>query len=343
MRYNKIKIEDFNYLKRHMDSSDVDYIIECHKKLIGKKTEDNHSKINNCGIEAIRYLLNVDWGRSIVYKYDDGAIDFMKSRYLSNYIKHELKKMLGKMNYYAKNDDFYNDNIKKLLNSDKILNEMSEEEIKFIFNHLKYCMSNIEVKYNIDTKIVECFNLLLYKLDGKGVTSLLKDDNYINKTSLANHILLTSGLNDRSSFYSGRGVNYSDLSDKHLLEIFRKLIKIDLNYAINFVNMIMDMKTLGATEFIDSFKELAQNNFSLDDLRIKRCNISLDGIHSKARDVVAYASIINSYNKEDEYYQIRQSDRMKSSFLSYVRTILEKINPRLNEEIQSGYIYRRRY
>lgn len=343
MKFNEIKMDDFNYLKRNMDSSDINYIIDCHKKLIGKKAQDKYSKINDCGVDAIRYLLKIDWGRSIVYKYSNGTIDFMKSRYLSNYIKHKLKKMLGEMDSYAKNNEFYNDIMKKLLNSNKVLNDMSEEEIKYIFGHLKYCMSKREVTYNVDTKIVECFNLLLYKLDGKGIVSLLKDNNYINKITLANHILLTSGLNDRASFYSGRGVNYSDLSDKHLLEIFRKLIKIDLNYGVNFVNMIMDMKTLGATEFIETFKEFAKNNFNLENFYIKQSNISLEDVHGEARNIVAFASIISSRNKEDEYYQIRQSERMKSSFLFYVRSILEDINPRLNDEIQAGYVYRRRW
>ena len=343
MKNNEIKMGHFEFLKGYMNSSCINYIIESHKELIGKKAKDKYTEINDCGVEMIRHLLNRDWGRSIVYEYSDAAKNFMNSKYLSNYIKHELKKMLGKMNYYAKTNDYYNDDMKKLLNSNKTLNEMDENEIKYIFNHLKFCMYNKELKLYVDTKIVECFNLLLYKLDGKGINSLLKDDNYINKTSLANHILLTSGLSERASFYSGRGVNYGDLSDKHLLEIFRKLIKLDLNYAVNFVKMVMEMKTLGATEFINSFKDLVNHNFNFEESKTNDKNISLDDVHGEARNIVAFASILSSYNKEDEDYQIRQSDRMKGSFLFYVKSILEEINPKLSEEIKNiGYVYRRR-
>ena len=274
MNFNEVTLERYYNLQRYINSCNINDIIEVHKELKGKNAKDEITRINDCGIKYIYELLMVDWGRSIVYEYSDAAKDFMNSKYLSNYIKYELKKMLCKMNYYAENNYFYNENIKRILNSNKSLNEMNEDEIKYIFSHLKSCMSKREISSQVDTKIVECFNLLLYKLNGEGVKSLLKDNNYISKSTLANHILLTSGLNNRASFYSGRGVNYSDLSDKHLTEIFRKLTKIDINYAINFMDMVLNIKTLGATEFINAFKDLAENNFNLENLKTKTSNVS---------------------------------------------------------------------
>ena len=339
MKYNEIKMEEFDNLKIKMNGKNINNIIEIHKKLIGKKAKDKYFEINDCGLKALWYLLNIDWGRSIVFQYNSGAIDFIKSKYLSDYIKNELKTMLGKMNYYSKTNDYYNDNMKNLLNSNKSLNEMSEEEIKYIYNHLKKCMYNKNLTSNIDTTIVSCFKLLLYKLDGKGIASLLKDDNFITKTTLADHILLTTGLNNRSSYYSGRGVNNRDLSNKNLTEIFRKLIKIDFNYGVNFIKMIMEMKTLGATEFIDSFKELAENNFNFEDVKIKNSNISLDNVYDEDRNVVAIMSILSS-NKEDMGYQIHLSNQMKRAFLNDIRVVLKEINPEMSEIIQKKYINR---
>lgn len=320
MKSNEIKLDDYVILKNNMTSSNIDSIIESHKKLIGKKVNVNKPAINNCGIEALMYLLTLDWGRNIVYQYNDASKDFMKSKYLSNYIKYELKKMLVKMNYYADSDKYCNDKIKKLLNSNKTLSDMTEEEIKYLFSHVKESISNFEVPNKVDTKIANCFNELLYKLDGEGIKSLLKDDEFIEKSSLVSHILLTSGLSNRSKYYSGRGVNFIDLDQRNLLEIFKKLLKIDINYAISFVNMVMELKTLSATEFIESFELLAKENFDLNNYRAH-----------KNYELV-------EYDNDD----IMGTNIMKNYFLTDVKDILEGINPKLNSKIEYGYIYRRR-
>lgn len=338
MRNNEITLDKFYNLKRYINAYNINDIIDAHKKLIGKNAKDETTRINDCGIKFIYELLMVDWGRSFVYEYTDAAKDFMNSKYLSNYIKHELKKMLGKMNYYTKSNDFYNEIMKKLLNSNKAFNDMNKNEIKYLYFHLKKCMSNKEITSKVDTRIARCFNLLLYKLNGEGVKSLLKDEECISKSKLANHILLTSGLNDRASYYSGRGVNYSDLSDKHLTEIFIKLSRIDINYAINFMNMVIDMKTLGATEFINSFKELVKNNFNIMDTKLTNNNVSLDDVHGETRDVVAFLSIISSRDKDDEEYQILQSDRMKRAFLIDIKNMMKKSNLKLYKKIENTYI-----
>ena len=60
-----------------------------------------------------------------------------------------------------------------------------------------------------------------------------------------NQILATSGVHPVASYYSGRGVNLGDLSDSHLVSIFKKLLKYDVTYAYNFVELIQKMNILG--------------------------------------------------------------------------------------------------
>ena len=164
MKFNEIKMDDFNYLKRNMDSSDINYITDCHKKLIGKKAQDKYSKINDCGVEAIRYLLKIDWGRSIVYEYEKGAIDFMKSRYLSNYINNS--NINYKLNVDFTNKELEIENVQALINnntnniqsilhdSEVIIislgnNDYKTEEYKTILEELNNLFNSIR---NINTK-----------------------------------------------------------------------------------------------------------------------------------------------------------------------------------------------
>ncbi len=44
--------------------------------------------------------------------------------------------------------------------------------------------------------------------------------------------LATSGVHPVASYYSGRGVNLGDLSDSHLVSIFKKLLKYDVTLCL---------------------------------------------------------------------------------------------------------------
>ena len=92
MNFNEVTLERYYNLQRYINSCNINDIIEAHKELKGKNAKDEITRINDCGIKFIYELLMVDWGRSIVYEYSDAAKDFMNSKYLSNYIKYELKK-----------------------------------------------------------------------------------------------------------------------------------------------------------------------------------------------------------------------------------------------------------
>ena len=52
----------------------MEELINAHSYLIGKDCES----YNDCGAEFIESFLNRDWGRSIVYQYNDGDVPKMK-------------------------------------------------------------------------------------------------------------------------------------------------------------------------------------------------------------------------------------------------------------------------
>lgn len=308
-------------------------LIETHQKLIGKTCKNDYYKIEDCGVEFIRKFLSRDKGRTFAYNYQEGAQKFIQSKYLSDYFKNSIKELLK---YEILSNECIN-----ALNSDKTINEMTENEIKAIYSSIKefYSKSN-----STKANIASYFLTFLYKLSGEGVCSFIK--NNVSNYDLANHILLTSGLSDRASYYSGRGVNYSDLNDKNLVAIFNKLVKINPNYAINFVEMVSKMKNLGATPFINTFKNFADNGFKVQYSDIEESNVSLDGLYDESRNTVAYLSIISTMSRRDDDYQIMASSQIKNLFILRVSPILMQINPNFikqyNNLYESNYIPKRR-
>jgi len=137
---------------------------------------------------------------------------------------------------------------------------------------------------------------------------------------------------------------FSDRNDEREKESATTSEKIDIScykcliLTNNFMNMVIDMKILGATEFINSFKELVKNNFNIMDTKITNNNVSLDDVHGETRDVVAFLSIISSRDRDDEEYQILQSDRMKRAFLIDIKNMMKKSDLKLYKKIENTYI-----
>ena len=306
-----ISFEEYSNIKDNIDSmTSEEELIETHKKLIGRNMKSSYYEIKDCGVDFIRILLSLDWGRSIVYDYTDGAKSFIQSKYLSDYFKNSIKKL------------FPNASIEDL-NSDKLINDMSEEDIRSIYHMITEYLHNTDKREsNISYHILN----YLFKLNGNGVTSFIK--NNMNNRDIANHILLTSGLSDRASYYSGRGVG--DLDAYNLAAIFNKLLTLDKKYAIEFVKMVNKMKTLGATEFIITFKNFANNNFEANDLDIEESNNSLEGLYDRSRDVVAFLSVYMTMERgNDIEYQISASDAIKELFLSLINDSLDTLYPEI--------------
>lgn len=313
--YTQISVDDYRKIEAGIDSMCSEKnLIETHKKLVGKSCKNDYYHIKDCGTEFIKKFLSRDWGRSIVYRYSQGAENFIHSKYLSDYFKSNIKELLI--------DEDLSDEVVNAIDSDKLINDMSEEELNAIYSAIKefYNKQMRSEKVNVANH----FMSLLYKLDGKGVVSFIK--NNVTNSDLASHILLTSGLSDRASYYSGRGVNYGDLNEKNLVAIFEKLLKLDVCYAAEFAEMVCQMKTLGATEFINSFVNFAANGFKANTL-IEESNISLDGVYEKTRDTVAFISIVSAMSRgNDMESQINDSEEMKHSFISTIRPVLEEVN-----------------
>lgn len=331
----EISMDTYKEIESRIDSAmSEEVLIEAHKKLVDKSCKGDYREIEDCGLSFINEFLLRDWG--IVYEYSKGAQEFIKSEYLSNYFKQRLEKMFIEFDKIAGVTCFYTPTMEKILNSSKTINDMNEKEIKYIYFQLKaYMADNNRYKLLIkkDYETVSSFVNLLYKLDGTGVVAYLKDDNCITKRELGVHILRTSGLTDRASYYFGRGVNYRDLNEKKLVSIFNKLFKIDVDYGINFVNMVCQMKTLGATEFINSFINFASNGFKSDGLNIEDSNISLDGLDGESRYIVAQISVIRTMNRRK--VQDYESEQMKNSFIARIKPVLQSINfnyDRLDEQ-----------
>lgn len=324
--YTEISMDDYEKIESRIDSMTTEEeLIESHKRLAGKTCKTDYYEIKDCGVEFIKKFLSRDWGRSIVYRYSQGAENFIQSKYLSDYFKTSIRELLS--------SEELSEEVVNAINSDKLINEMSAEELSGIYSSIRdfYRKSEQETS-NIAGSIMS----FLYKLNGKGVVSFIK--NNVNNRDLASHILLTSGLNDRASYYSGRGVNYGDLNEKNLIAIFGKLLKLDQSYATEFVEMVKQMKTLGATEFINSFMNFAASGFKSEYLKNEDSNISLDGLYGQARDTVAFVSIFSAMSRgNDMDYQISASEGMKHSFISRIRPILMEINPEFTYDYNQSY------
>ena len=324
--YIEISMDDYNKIKSRIDLMITEEeLIESHKRLVGKTCKSDYYEIKDCGAEFIKELLSRDWKRSIFYHYSQGAENFIQSKYLSDYFKSSIRELLS--------SEELSEEVINAINSDKLINEMSAEELSGIYSSISdfYRKSEQETS-NIAGSIMS----FLYKLNGKGVVSFIK--NNVNNRDLASHILLTSGLNDRASFYSGRGVNYGDLNEKNLIAIFGKLLKLDQSYATEFVEMVKQMKTLGATEFINSFMNFADSGFKSEHLKNEDSNISLDGLYGQARDTVAFVSIPSAMSRgNDMDYQISLSEGMKHSFISRIRPILIEMNSKFTYDYNQSY------
>jgi len=326
IKYTEISVDDFTRIESEIDSMSEEELIKNHKKLIGVSCKCDYWETKDCGVEFISKFLSRDWGRTIVYHYSQEAKKFIQSKYLSNYFKSSIKALLS--------DKDLDPEVLNTLNSDKIINDMSEKELLSISSAIRnfYAESTRTEEPNVSNYLMS----LLYKLDGSGVTSFIK--NNVNKRDLASYILLTSGLNDRASYYSGRGVNYGDLNENNLVAIFNKLLKIDVDYATNFVEMVSKMKTLGATEFINTFMNFAINDFKVDALNLEPNNVSLDGVYGEARGIIGSISIFSIMGRgNDQDYQIWASEQMKNSFMLKIKPVLQSTNPDYNTLINPEY------
>ncbi len=297
-------------------------------KLSGKKYSVR-SLMLDLGLIFADNVLSIDYGRSKPMDNNEEEYKFIYSKDLSDYFKNVILSIIP--------DNMMTKKAYTALSSDKLINDMSEGEIKGIYSVLDKFYKTKESKEQPYVKGI--LTTYLYKLDGKGVISYIKHN--ICSHDLAKHILLTSGLLDRASYYSGRGVRYGDLNKTHLKAIFLKLNKLDPEYGKEFVELVKAMPTLGATEFINSFKRFGNNGFAMNENVVEKSNASLDGLHGEARDAVALISVISMLSRgNDRDEQERETRYIRNDFLDSIKFYIG--TQEKDAKSGSGYSYSRK-
>ncbi len=287
-------------------------------KLIGQPVDGYLYNAKNGATFLLRHILSGTYGYNHG-RYDgdygllrDELAPLVKSKSVSDAYKESLRLEFKDNEEYKK--------YLVVFDQDKDINDMSEDEL--------VCINRL-VNASKDGYLRWSMRDYLFRLDGEGVISFIK--NNMDSMDIVEHILESTNINSRASYYSGRGVNFGDLNYGELTTIFKKLFKLDPEYAKEFVNMVLSMQTLGATEFITNFFRFANNGFKMDGLEISDTNVSLDGLHDEARDLVAFISV-HSVIGRDAHSQKYLSSRMKSCFLSNIKYILEKYIPDFDYE-----------
>jgi len=272
-------------------------IIKAHKNLTEKKFI-NDDYIGDYGRSFMTKLLSFDYGYCFPKEMPKGLEQFFNSKYFSDNFKTILKEIIEKTPSC----------VPELLNSEKSLSEFTEEEFNDIAStcrHISY--DNIMI-------------ILALKLNSEGARNFLM--NRVDPMTLIERIVLTSGLNDRAEYYSGRGALMCDFNGEHLISIYNKLAKLDSHKALNMAKMALNMPTLGATEFLESLYNLAQNDYKLDETTISTNNVSLGSTRDEERTSISIASIASFLcgSRRDETFAI------KSQFLNLLpQEIVERI------------------
>lgn len=133
----------------------------------------------------------------------------------------------------------------------------------------------------------------------------------------AREIVRSVGMSDRPEYYSGRGATISDLDGDKLYAIYQKIKQeLGTNHADNFVTMVQRLKTLSATNFLNSLYILERYDWT-DYISFRESNIYMY-LNVADKELSAFSTIeetsfggIHSRRDDTEY--------IKSSFLLKVK------------------------
>ena len=192
----------------------------------------------------------------------------------------------------------------------KYQNQPLDEELRKIIAEINSYYEWVDKKRN---NIANYLNPYLYQLDGKGACSYIKHT--ISIEELAKYILNTSGLNSRSDFYCGRTVDNSYLNSNHLIAIFEKLQKLDSKYAMEFVDLVIQLRLLDPQGFVEAFLAFAKNGFKTEELELEDSDINVQ--------------------KE----QIYLSKLIKDKFVSEIRKRIKELDEKWNQSLDNSQDY----
>ncbi len=269
----QLTIEEFYALVDSTIYLPCDRIIKLHKSLIGKKHKTTDG-IEDYGRNFMFKLLNIDYGYMFPKQLSKDLEEFFNSEHTSNYFKNLIQTEFEQFSVP----------VPKAVTSNKSISDFTEEDFEEI--------ASTYAKIGSTNKIFA----LLFRLNSEGARNYLV--NKADPEKVIHRIVLTSGLNDRPEFYSGRGAKMSDLNGNHLISIYNKLYKLDPQRALNMAQMTIDMDSLGATEFLESLYSLAENDYDLSKTKISTNNFSVGNKREQDRDIFAYTAIIAAFGRQ---------------------------------------------
>lgn len=283
------------------------------KNIMFKPCKD-YKRVREYGTQHLINTLLKDYDRSIVVELTDGDLEFVNSSFVSAFMK---RLMIRYINEDEKLED--KEATKKILLSSKTFNDMTCDEFEQVFNGL-----GAKIKYNY---VPLLFTRYFFTINGDGAKEFITTK--LDKEYVARQLIRTSGMTDRSEYYAGLGVRYCDLSDKNLTSIYKKLLKLNKEHAKEFFIMVNSMKTLGATEFIDSFIRFGENGFKTKDLTTSSNNIIAD---KATHQGIAVGFIVAMANPTTEDVEVYKSQQMKRAFFYTIMGSLAEIYPEYFKE-----------
>ena len=254
--------------------------------------------------EYIKAILNFDYGYSIVRRETEELHKFINSKYLSDYFKQMIKEKLEGMD----NCDI----ALSAVNSNREISSFTEEE----FNSIYKSLQNLVFLYRKPDFLYKLILPLALKLDSKGTNEFL--NNKVDPKIVIKQIVSTSGMDENPAYYSGRKATFADLNGEILLEIFRKLEKLDKKKALAMVKMTLEMPTLGATAFLNSLYNLAANGYNFSKDIIIENNIDFGNPKRNSTIAAGLGTMMGQLNLGD------YTEDIKNQFKNLLVDFLEK-------------------
>ena len=283
-------------------------LIEIHKNLIDKVYFNRDGEPRYCGLEFVLNIISRDYNNHRVYNYSNGAQEFIKSDYLSDYFKTGLM-------YFYKISKIDNNEFVDIINSKKTFKDMNREELGVI-----YSVINIQSKFELVDDLLKYFKIYLYKLSTKEIIEFVNNNNL--NSDFALYILNTSGIVGSKADYYEYGVDSSILNVQNLLAIFNKFLRIDTNYAMEFVKTVKQTKLLTPLEVIKEVEMFIKNGFISSKEEIEDKYLSTQT--KKTLDI-------------SEKIQINASESLKRSFISETRPFIESNDQNFDYEYEGLY------